>query len=182
MELAVLPLQQGSASSAGASSAAAARPPEPAGVLAPAAEPGAAAVVQAAEPGARPGVGGSRPGRVLQQRGEAWGPFSLAPIVRSRDGQVTGYGAICNLHADRSMEGERVTQTQCKKAFSCGTCRLLLERWLLRGLLEQDSWPPHRQRQHHVHMDVRELEQGPTAEEMDAWMENFMAQASVAAG
>ena len=131
------------------------------------------------------GAGGSQPGRGHQHRAQQWGPFSISKIVRSRDGLVTGWGAICGLHGDHSMEGERVSSTQCKKAFSCAArsqqeCVLLLKRWLLLGLLQQDEWPAHRKRSTHVHLPLERLQQGPSEGEMDQWMQDFMRRAHAA--
>ena len=133
-------------------------------------------------------AGGSRPGRVLRHRGQQWGPFTISPIVRARDGPgVSGYGAICGLHTDRALEGESVTQTACKKSFACGgtrsgqECVVLLKRWLLRGILQQAEWPLHRLRHAHVRMPAHELANGPTEAEMDAWMEDFMRRQAPAA-
>ena len=138
-------------------------------------------------PAAARGAGGSLPGRQLQQRAEPWGPFSISKIVRSRDGQVTGWGAICGFHCDHGMEGEAASKTQCKKAFSCGTrsreeCVRLLKRWLLLGLMQQDEWPAHRRRTSHVHLPLHRLQEGPSEREMDEWMQNFMQRAQVAGG
>ena len=128
-------------------------------------------------------AGGSRPGRILKRRGQAWGPFTISPIVRNQDEVVRGFGAICGLHLDRSLQGEDVTQTQCKRSFAIGSrtghdCRVLLKRWLLRGRLQQHDWPAHRHRHTHVRMPASELQEGPSEEEMDAWMRNFMARSN----
>ena len=133
------------------------------------------------------GPGGSLPGRKLQQRAEPWGPFSISKIVRSRDGQTTGWGAICGLHSDHGVEGESASRTQCKKAFSCGSrsreeCVLLLKRWLLMGLMEQDDWPAHKRRTSHLHLPLDRLQEGPSEAEMDEWMQNFMQRAEAAGG
>ena len=76
-----------------------------------------------------------------------------------------------------------MTQTQCKRSFAIGSrtghdCRVLLKRWLLRGLLQQHDWPAHHHRHTHVRMPASELQEGPSEEEMDAWMRNFMARSN----
>ncbi|CAE7841126.1 unnamed protein product, partial [Symbiodinium necroappetens] len=132
---------------------------------------------------ARPG--GRQKGRTWQRRGDAWGPFTISPIVRSADGRVTGYGAICGLHKDTGPDGSRV---QCKKAAALSSregamtadeIRVGLKRWLMAGLLDTDEWPPDRMRRAHVALQLKDLEGGPSENEMDRWMDNFVSDALV---
>ena len=105
-----------------------------------------------------------------QRRGMSWGPFQIAPIYAK--GSHTGWGAICNLHLDR--DGGR---TQCKKAVTLKpeqgiddqTCVLRLKRWLLAGT-EDEGWPQHRLRTHHVSlggMSLNDFAEGKSEIEMD---------------
>ena len=130
---------------------------------------------------ARPG--GSRAGRVWHRRGEAWGPFTISPIVRSADGRVTGYGAICGLHRDT---GPHASTVQCKKAVSLSLregaptaeqIKVGLKRWLLAGLLDTQDWPVDGMRTTHVRLQLADLEAGPSQEEMDRWMARFSQEA-----
>ena len=106
-------------------------------------------------------------GRRKQSRSIPWGPFQLAPIVPA-SGQ-SGWGAICGQHRDRG------NNLSCKKAMNRGDltdaeCVLRLKRWLLAGC-EDQSWPIHRQRSHHVEMGGKGLQdfaEGMSEEAMDA--------------
>ena len=127
-----------------------------------------------------PRRGGSRAGRSWQRRGQGWGPFLLSPIVRTSDGRVTGYGAICGLHRD---SGPDSCQGQCKKAAALSLrqggpseaeLRTRLKRWLLAGMLDTEDWPSERMRSRHVALQLTELAEGPSEQEMDAWMESFL--------
>ena len=141
----------------------------------------AAPAAMPAAPTARPtaAVGGAVPGRSWQRRGERWGIFTISPIVRSRDGRVTGYGAICGMHTDADTPAR--LQCQCKKAtawretsdISRDEVRVRLKRWLLAGILSQHEWPLHQLRTSHVQLQLSELSTGPTEPEMDAFMERF---------
>ena len=110
--------------------------------------------------------------------GQGWGPFLLSPIVRTLDGRVTGYGAICGLRRD---SGPDSCQGQCKKAAALSLreggpseaeLRTRLKRWLLAGMLDTEDWPSERMRSRHVALQLTELAEGPSEQEMDAWMES----------
>lgn len=125
--------------------------------------------------------GGSRPGRSWRRRGEQWGPFTLSPIVRSADGVVTGWGAICGLHKDLGADSQ---QAQCKKAASLSQragapseqeLRLRLKRWLLTGLMDSEDWPADAMRRTHVGLQLADLADGPSEQDMDEWMQGFVA-------
>ena len=142
------------------------------------AEPEPTLVPDPPAPIARPG--GSRAGRSWRRRGEQWGPFMLSPIVRSSDGVVIGWGAICGLHKDVGADS---SQLQCKKAASLSQragspseqqLRLRLKRWLLTGLLDTEDWPPDAMRRTHVGLQLGELADGPSEEDMDGWMQRFL--------
>ena len=59
---------------------------------------------------------------------------------------------------------------------------LLLKRWLLMGLMEQDDWPAHKRCTSHLHLPLDRLQEGPSEAEMDEWMQNFMQRAEAAGG
>ena len=113
------------------------------------------------------------------------GSVTISPIVRSADGRVTGYGAICGLHKDTAtgLDGSRL---QCKKAASLGLrdgastadeLRVGLKRWLMAGLLDTDTWPADRMRHTHVGVQLKDLQEGPSEADMDRWMERFVSDA-----
>ena len=112
------------------------------------------------------------------------GAFVISPIVRNRDGCVTGYGAVCGMHANA---GEPRGRIYCKKAGALGAGEaassaeelvLRLKRWLLAGILQQHEWPLHGLRTAHVRLALRDLASGPSEQELDAWMASFMARAA----
>ena len=88
-------------------------------------------------------------------------------------GGQTGWGAICGFHADRGGG-----PTACKKSVSIksldhGSAVLRLKRWLLAGLQDED-WPVHRKRSHHVSLGgphLRDFAVGLSEEEMDMQVE-----------
>lgn len=112
-----------------------------------------------------------------QSRGYFWGPFFLSPIVPA--GGQTGWGAICNMHLDKHDSGH----TGCKKSASlsmCGNshqeCILRLKRWLPAGL-DDEAWPKHRMRSHHVQMGGKgmvDFADGLTEAELDTQLEAWL--------
>ncbi len=83
-----------------------------------------------------------------QERGVAWGPFTLAQIWSH--GKLVGAGATCGRHADATG----LTTTLCKKSVRFGrnelpeaTCFLRLKRWLVAGM-DDSSWGPEARKEH----------------------------------
>ena len=105
--------------------------------------------------------------RQNRRRGIPWGPFQLQPIVTA-DGEQKGWGAVCGQHFDRD------SSNQCKKAVSSSVledsvCMLRLKRWLFAGL-NDEGWPLHAQRQHHVRMGglhLQDFASGLSEQELD---------------
>ena len=131
-----------------------------------------------AQPARRQGQGPPRGVREHRARGVPWGPFFLSPIYQRN--VHTGWGAICNMHRDRHDFGS----TGCKKSVALGllggcnaTCVLRLKRWLLAGINDQD-WPKHVERSHHVQMGGRglvEFADGLPEPELDAQLASWLA-------
>lgn len=101
-----------------------------------------------------------------------WGPFQIAQTY-SHGWVHTGWGAICSLHTDKGGGN-----AQCKAAIRLNpeegidnaVCVLRLKRWLLAGT-NDDTWPQHCLRAHHVSLGGPNLEtfkEGKTEAEMDA--------------
>lgn len=79
-------------------------------------------------PASSAGEGSDRGPRV--RRGEPWGPFALAPVVRA--GTQIGWGATCSQHVNKN------DATACKKQLAwsgmgSAECKLRLKMWLLAG-------------------------------------------------
>ena len=80
--------------------------------------------------------------------------------------------------------GADAHQTQCKKAASLSQragapsereLRLRLKRWLLTGLIDSEDWPADAMRRTHVGLQLADLADGPSEEDMDEWMQGFVA-------
>ncbi|CAJ1333971.1 unnamed protein product [Effrenium voratum] len=121
------------------------------------------------------GRGAEQEERRQKQLQNSVGAVPTGPIV-PQGGRVAGWGAMCNSHFDQG--GSR---TACKKAVMLSdtvdeaTADLRLKRWLAAGL-QDDQFPPHRARAHHVSLGGKGLvdfADGPSEEALDAMIARF---------
>ena len=86
------------------------------------------------------------------KRSQPWGPWSIAPIVRSSDDVQIGWGAICSKHTDpdHSLECKKQIGLSLKQRneISVDEGRRLIKAWLLMGTMIEEHC--HRPRSEHV--------------------------------